>query len=80
MQRNNGHVEINIEDSGPGLTNEQQERLFEAFYTAKTSGSGMGLAITRTLLEKMGAAIQYVPSAPGAHFRLLLPGGAGHDG
>jgi signal transduction histidine kinase len=80
MQRNNGHVEIDIEDSGPGLTNEQQERLFEAFYTTKNSGSGMGLAITRTLLEKMGAAIQYVPTGPGAHFRLLLPGGAGHDG
>jgi signal transduction histidine kinase len=79
-QQNNSHVEIDVEDSGPGLTKEQQERLFEAFYTTKTSGTGMGLAITRTLLEKMGATIQYVASGSGAHFRILLPIGAPHDG
>jgi signal transduction histidine kinase len=79
-QRNNSHVEIDVEDSGPGLTKEQQERLFEAFYTTKTSGTGMGLAITRTLLEKMGATIQYVPAGSGAHFRILLPIGAPHNG
>jgi signal transduction histidine kinase len=78
--RNNGHVEIDVEDSGPGLSTEQQERVFEAFYTTKNSGTGMGLAITRTLLEKMGATIQYVSSSPGAHFRILLPGGVSHDG
>lgn len=80
MQQNNGHVEIDVEDSGSGLSKEQQERVFEAFYTTKTSGTGMGLAISRTLLEKMGATIQYVPSGAGAHFRILLPSGASHDG
>jgi signal transduction histidine kinase len=80
MQQNNGHVEIDVKDSGPGLTKEQQERLFEAFYTTKTSGTGMGLAITRTLLEKMGATIQYVASGPGAHFRILLPSETARDG
>lgn len=80
VQQNNGHVEIDVEDSGPGLSQEQQERAFEAFYTTKTSGTGMGLAITRTLLEKMGATIQYVSSGPGAHFRILLPSGEPHDG
>ncbi len=80
MKQNNGHVEIDVEDSGPGLTREQQERLFEAFYTTKTSGTGMGLAVTRTLLEKMGATIQYVASGPGAHFRILLPSEAPQNG
>jgi signal transduction histidine kinase len=80
VQQKNGHVEIDVEDSGPGLNQEQQERVFEAFYTTKTSGTGMGLAITRTLLEKMGATIQYVSSGPGAHFRILLPNGTQHDG
>jgi len=80
VQQSNGHVEIDVEDSGPGLSKEQQERAFEAFYTTKTSGTGMGLAITRTLLEKMGATIEYVSSGPGAHFRILLPGGEQHDG
>lgn len=75
-QRNDGHVEIDVRDSGPGLRNEEQERLFEAFYTTKSSGTGMGLAITRTLLEKMGSNIEYVDSDPGAHFRILLRMGA----
>lgn len=79
-QRNDGHVEIDVKDSGPGLGSEEQERLFEAFYTTKRSGTGMGLAITRTLLEKMGANILYVGSDPGAHFRILLPLGAPMNG
>ena len=40
----------------------------------------MGLAITRTLLEKMGANISYVGSDPGVHFRILLPMGAPVNG
>ena len=79
MQRENGHVEIDVEDSGPGLTKDQQERIFEAFYTTKTSGTGMGLAVSRTLLEKMGATITYVPSGLGARFRILLQSEGSHD-
>jgi len=79
-QRNDGHVEIDVQDSGPGLGSEEQERLFEAFYTTKSSGTGMGLAVTRTLLEKMGCNILYVGSDPGAHFRILLPTGAPANG
>ena len=79
VQQNNGHVDIDIQDSGPGLNGEQQERLFEAFYTTKSAGTGLGLAVTRTLLEKMGAKIWYVGSDPGAHFRIELLAGAPHD-
>jgi signal transduction histidine kinase len=71
----NGHVEINVEDSGQGLTSEQQERIFEAFYTTKAGGSGLGLAVTKTLLEKMGASIESGNGARGARFRVLLPAG-----
>jgi signal transduction histidine kinase len=73
VQQKEGRVEIDVRDSGPGLNGEQQERLFEAFYTTKSAGTGMGLAVTRTLLEKMGASIRYVGSDPGAHFRIELP-------
>ena len=69
-------VEINVEDSGPGLTTEQQERLFEAFYTTKPNGTGLGLAVTKTLLEKMGATIEVKRGASvGACFRISLPAG-----
>jgi len=72
----NGHVEISVEDSGPGLTPEQQERIFEAFYTTKIGGTGLGLAVTKTLLEKMGATIESGKGIRGARFRVLLPTGA----
>jgi len=69
----NSHVEIVVEDSGPGLSAEQQERIFEAFYTTKPGGTGLGLAVTKTLLEKMGAAIECTNSSKGASFRVMLP-------
>ena len=69
------HVEISVEDSGPGLTLEQQERIFEAFYTTKAGGTGLGLAVTKTLLEKMGATIESAKGVRGARFRVLLPAG-----
>jgi signal transduction histidine kinase len=65
-------VEIRVEDSGPGLTAEQQDRIFEAFYTTKSDGTGLGLAVTKTLLEKMGATIVAGGSSGGACFRISL--------
>jgi signal transduction histidine kinase len=73
MQPATSHVEIIVEDSGPGLTAEQQERIFEAFYTTKPGGTGLGLAVTKTLLEKMGAAVECTSSPGGACFRVTLP-------
>jgi signal transduction histidine kinase len=70
------YVEISVEDSGPGLSLQQQERIFEAFYTTKAGGTGLGLAVTKTLLEKMGATIESGKGARGARFRVLLPVGA----
>jgi signal transduction histidine kinase len=69
----NAHVEIVVEDSGPGLDAEQQERIFEAFYTTKPGGTGLGLAVTKTLLEKMGAAIECANGSTGARFTIVLP-------
>src|SRR5215813_6076887 len=69
----NAHMEIVVEDSGPGLSAEQQERIFEAFYTTKPGGTGLGLAVTKTLLEKMGAAVECTNRSKGACFRVVLP-------
>ncbi|HNB90823.1 MAG TPA: ATP-binding protein, partial [Plasticicumulans sp.] len=59
--------------AGPGLSAEQQERVFEAFYTTKPGGTGLGLAVTRTLLEKMGGTIQAGRGSRGAMFTMSLP-------
>ena len=79
MSHSADEVEIRVEDSGPGLTAEQQDRLFEAFYTTKSKGTGLGLAVTKTLLEKMGASIVVSNrngvsngSSSGACFRISL--------
>lgn len=75
FQQIGSRVEISVKDSGPGLTAQQREHLFEAFYTTKSTGTGLGLAVTRALLEKMGASIECVADDgfAGAHFRIVLP-------
>ena len=49
--RSSRDVEIQVEDNGPGIPSDQYGRLFEAFYTTKNDGMGMGLAISRTIVE-----------------------------
>ena len=73
VRQDGPRVEIRVEDSGPGLAEEQRERIFEAFYTTKQGGTGLGLAVTRTLLEKMGGSIEAGRGAIGAVFTLSVP-------
>jgi signal transduction histidine kinase len=64
---------IEVHDSGPGLTEEQREHLFEAFYTTKASGTGLGLAVSRELATAMGGGLYYRNDQPGATFEIELP-------
>lgn len=67
-------VVVTVRDTGPGLIADQQERVFEAFHTSKSSGLGMGLAICRTIVESHGGSIWVTPNEPrGAVFRFTLP-------
>lgn len=59
-----GTVVVAIHDSGPGLPADTTERVFEAFYTTKSGGMGMGLAISRTIIESYGGRISARPRAP----------------
>jgi signal transduction histidine kinase len=67
-----GAAVVEVSDDGPGLTDEQREHLFEAFYTTKVGGSGLGLAVTKTLLEKMGGRITAETRPRGAMFRVTF--------
>jgi two-component system sensor kinase FixL len=67
-------VELRIIDTGPGLTVEERERVFEPFYTTKTTGMGFGLSISRSIAEAHGGSLVAVPTVGGgATFRLALP-------
>lgn len=68
-----GVAEVTVEDSGPGLSPETLPRLFEPFFTTKAGGLGMGLRISRTLVEANGGRLWAEPNAPGAVFRFTLP-------
>jgi signal transduction histidine kinase len=64
---------IAVHDSGPGLTAEQREHLFEAFYTTKANGTGLGLAVSHELATAMSGALHYRNDQPGATFEIELP-------
>ena len=68
------HVLIAVRDSGPGLDPKGLDRLFDAFYTTKPKGLGMGLAISRSIIEAHRGRLWARPNAPrGAVFRFTLP-------
>ena len=67
-------VLVLVRDSGPGLDPKTLDRLFTAFYTTKPQGLGMGLAISRSIIEAHGGELQATPNdGPGATFRFTLP-------
>ena len=69
-----GEVLVTVEDTGPGLPLASQDRVFDAFYTTKSSGLGMGLSISRSIIEAHEGRIWAGPNAPrGATFRFSLP-------
>ncbi len=69
-----GGVEVSVRDTGPGLPAEVQARLFDIFARARDEGLGMGLAISRDIVEAHGGKLWADPDvAEGALFRFTLP-------
>jgi PAS domain S-box-containing protein len=67
-------VLVAVADTGPGLAPASFERLFEAFYTTKPEGLGMGLPICRSIIGALGGRLWATPNAPrGATFQFTLP-------
>jgi len=68
-------IEVNISDTGIGITEENRKKLFSPFFTTKKNGTGLGLAITYRIIENHRGMI-YVASEPGkgTTFTVRIPG------
>ena len=66
-------VLIQVQDSGAGIDPGQADRIFEPFFTDKPEGIGMGLSISRSIVESHGGRLWAVPGASGALFEFTLP-------
>jgi signal transduction histidine kinase len=67
-------LEITLEDSGTGIDPSDMDRIFDAFFTTKSDGMGMGLSICRSIIESHGGRLSAAPRHPhGSAFQIVLP-------
>jgi len=72
-ERGQDDVRVAVQDSGVGLDAESAKRIFDAFYTTKSGGMGIGLSISRSILEDHGGRLWAEPNdGPGATFQFTL--------
>jgi C4-dicarboxylate-specific signal transduction histidine kinase len=64
---------VQVQDSGPGIRPELAGRIFEPFFTTKAEGIGMGLAISRSIIQSHGGQLAHESAAQGAMFQFILP-------
>jgi C4-dicarboxylate-specific signal transduction histidine kinase len=72
-ERDGDGVLVTVRDTGPGLPLAQPERIFGAFFTTKPDGLGMGLSISRTIIEAHGGKLWATDAGDGAVFQFRLP-------
>lgn len=69
-----GMAQVTVRDSGPGIDEQAMRRIFDPFFTTKQHGIGMGLAISRAIIEAHGGQLWLEPDmGPGATFHFTLP-------
>jgi PAS domain S-box-containing protein len=74
QQDDSGQLLISVMDTGVGVPPEKIEQIFNAFFTSKPQGTGMGLAISRSIIESHGGRLWAAPNAgPGATLHFTLP-------
>jgi signal transduction histidine kinase len=67
-------VMVTIEDTGPGIDQDDAERIFETFYTTKANGTGLGLAICQSIIQAHGGRLWASPGElSGTAFHFVLP-------
>jgi signal transduction histidine kinase len=72
-----GGTDVFVQDEGPGIPSELRHRVFDALFTTKARGTGLGLALCRRILYAHGGELELEPATKGARFRLWFPDAAG---
>ena len=68
-----GRLQISVHDQGPGVSDEQLEQLFTPFYTSKADGLGLGLSMSRSIIEGFGGELYAQPQPEGLLVCCILP-------
>ena len=69
-----GGVDLIVDDTGLGIAEEAREKIFDPFFTTKQRGTGLGLAVTRQIVDAHGGTIACEPRSPrGTRFRIYFP-------
>jgi signal transduction histidine kinase len=66
-------LSVFMKDDGAGISSKLMDQIFEPFFTTKKKGTGLGLTVTRKLIENLFGYIELLPSKKGAHFKVTLP-------
>ena len=73
VEKNADGILVQVQDSGPGIAPELADRIFEPFFTTKAEGIGMGLSISRSIIESHGGHLSMARGSQGALFQFTLP-------
>ena len=74
LSAQNGRVSVAVEDTGPGIAREEQQRIFRPFWSRDGRGTGLGLPIASELAMALGGRIELESEVgKGSRFRLVLP-------
>jgi two-component system sensor kinase FixL len=74
LSADGSEVRVSVRDQGPGISADLQAEVFQPFITTKLHGLGMGLTISRALIEANGGKLWHTPNdGPGATFHFTLP-------
>jgi len=66
-------VKIKIQDTGPGITKQDKDRIFDPFYTTKPEGVGIGLSISHKIISDHGGKVRLSSSSHGTTFEIIIP-------
>jgi signal transduction histidine kinase len=74
QREDNGCIQVTVKDSGTGIDEAVRHRIFDALFTTKVNGMGMGLSICRSIIEAHGGRIWASPATPhGTSFQFTIP-------